>query len=91
MSIPRKVREEAAMICAIAASSNSRHRTVGTYAVCEHLGITQTGEADDLITAAFEVALSRWQRWLGKHRRPIVVFAEVEAMLRCGWSPGDEP
>ena len=87
--ISRKVREEAALICAIAASS------------LEHVPVR---EAADCLGLAYDLgnsspggpALNAWHTAWQAHGRGYgadagqCAYAEAEALLRCGWSPGDD-
>ena len=77
MSIPRKVREEAAMICAIAASSGPRYRFYSE--VAEFIGASDA--AWSLAADAFSWALTM------EDSDPRVHDAEAEALIRTGWSP----
>jgi hypothetical protein len=94
MRISKKTRESAALICALAASTN-----VGSIGCAWAIGL-HTGShaarreylaAIDLVSAAFdEAGLHPWtrdrfgrfdaQNWCAQ-------MAEAEAMLRTGWSP----
>jgi hypothetical protein len=87
MKITKRTREQAALICQMAASSSSRRRSHGTHDTCAALGVDQDSESAELAVEAFLVALSAWLKWLGPNRRPIPAFAEAEALLRCGWRP----
>lgn len=77
MKISKKVREEAALICAIAASSPGHP----LYCMIEReLGLS--AKAGDLALRAW----SRAGRGV-KHFEWHHVDAEAEALLRTGWSP----
>lgn len=78
MKISKRVREEAALICAVAASCSCRwygniHMDLGT-------SREAYGLAADALTAAFE------RNEHGDHLER-AYDAEAEAMLRTGWSP----
>jgi hypothetical protein len=90
MKIPKSTRERAAMICQLAASNN-----MGQDTCARELGIPQAAPALALAGAAFDASHGtpggshwdddprmRWQHWVGQ-------MAEAEALLRCGWSPGE--
>ena len=86
MKISKRTREQAALICAIAASS-SRRNPVGTLGACDALGLQHEGPEEVLARAATVFALDYWRRWMGRRRRPFPAFAEAESMLRTGWCP----
>lgn len=77
MRISKKVREEAALLCAIAASDN-------------YDGIVSAAWRLDSIEGAQELALEA-QAFACSQRRLLTnyaeTYAEAEALLRCGWSP----
>lgn len=82
MRISKKVREEAALICAIAASNGQ--------------GFTSYIEIENDLGEVSQVALGlAASAWLalgdvygdGDATRD----AEAEALIRTGWSPGDKP
>ena len=82
MKITKKVREEAALICAVSASTRVQSGTGFTYSViASHLGL------DDK-SPAFMLAFKAWL-----NARPIgcdwtqETDAEAEALLRTGWTP----
>lgn len=79
------IRETAALICAIAASSN-----VGSDNVARHIGV-RSKKVDALVSQAFAAAGDApWTRdrmgGFDAQNWP-VQMAEAEAMLRTGWSP----
>lgn len=76
--IAKKTREQAALICAIAASNPEFAEAYSFVAV--HLGHYSKARQD-----AYELALAAWSQntQLG---RPYV-DAEAEALLRTGWEP----
>ena len=85
MKITKKVREEAALICAIAASTPGMDSSYGS--VCRALhgdGWRKYGNK------TFSLAIDAWREC-----HDVVelddVDAEAESLLRSGWSPGDEP
>lgn len=91
MRISKKVREEAAMICAMTASEWAGE--TGTRP-------TTWWTAGHLIVSHKSRVLSdrAWGRAYGSHGeeprwsvRVACVYAEAEALIRTGWSPGDEP
>ena len=81
--ISRRTREQAALICAIAASTPSMTEA---YAL-----VRVNARTDD---AAYALAFGAWVQAHGDRgwSSPAdpAVDAEAEALLRCGWSPGDE-
>ena len=83
--ISRKVREEAALICAIAASTECGGRPVF---------LSASGVAIDASLEAMSVAYKAaavTDRLVYKHGNFHEVDAEAESLLRTGWCPGDEP
>ena len=91
MKISRKVREEAALICAIAASSP---QAISVRDVSAQL-------CGDEVTDASWTAVRAWGKANAGHIIAGLdtttldglhdVYAEAEALLRCGWSPGEAP
>jgi hypothetical protein len=78
------VREEAAMLCAIAASTPDLDQSYR--AVCDALDIgCRDDDGNEL--PFFDLALQAWAQAAGTSRPD----AEAECLLRTGWSPGDEP
>jgi hypothetical protein len=80
--ISKEVREEAAMICAIAAS-------------CRFTG-AEAGDATGASELAMSLAYRSWFHSMhgSSHRFGSdwsQDWAEAEALLRTGWSPGDKP
>lgn len=78
--IPRHVREDAALICAIAASGG----TVGYHAaltIARELGIEDRHDAINLAADAWAQAMVGRSDWTRE------VDAEAEALIRTGWSP----
>lgn len=74
--ISKRVREEAALICAIAASNE--------WDTMDPIPPRQT-EAGRLAWAAEKVTWSVWRQstlWCKEAH-----WAEAEALIRCGWSP----
>ena len=82
--ISKRVREEAAIICAIAASTSDMNQSYR--AVCDSLDIA-CRDTQGLELPFFELALAAW----GETASAENPDAEAEALLRTGWSPGDEP
>lgn len=86
MKISKRVREEAAMICAIAASNE--------WTDCLDVpggGMPEqatTSPAHELAWAANRVARKAWDEieWADGWR-PEAPWAEAESLLRTGWSP----
>lgn len=73
-------RDEAILICAIAASTPGLEQNYRS--VCYHLGI-------DITDRSSVLALRAWaETSLAGIYSP---DAEAEALLQTGWSPGDEP
>lgn len=84
MKISKKVREEAALICAIAASNGEE--TEQAYAtVADLLGISRRQGGHE--TASETLAYEAWVVCRDSDHPD----AEAEALLRTGWSPGGEP
>jgi len=79
--IDKKTREQAALICAIAASTPAFNES---YTMVLAAAITR--EAYDLAYAAWDAASSRIPYAHDGSANPIV-DAEAEALLRTGWSP----
>jgi hypothetical protein len=82
----KRVREEAALICAIAASGGVlsppwRARVV-FYSEIEYALSTTGQHAKRLATAAWRYAMSRRPAPWGREHD-----AEAEALIRTGWSP----
>lgn len=85
VKISKKVREEAALICAIAASGgvtpergDRRSRVYGE--IHRSLGVGGSDEALGLAIYAY-VCLSEFMPWTPEFD------AEAEAMIRTGWTP----
>jgi hypothetical protein len=88
VKIPKSTREQAAMICAIAASTPDLSEAYG--AVCERLGIrTGADRAFRFVPVSYRLAMAAW-RTSSRNRSGAEADAEAEALLRCGWSPGEE-
>lgn len=83
MKISKKVREEAAVICAIAASNSDLHDAYGV--VQRELGGRRHNSAERLAINAWSKVFSA----AADVSAPLV-DAEAEALLRTGWCPGDE-
>jgi hypothetical protein len=91
MKISKKVREQAAMICAIAASTPNEHGTRPFYdvEVAQWLGLWRGTCAKTYAKEpAVKLALDAWgfvfdcgERWTAE------TDAEAEAILRTGWVP----
>jgi hypothetical protein len=79
--ISKRVRDEAALICAVCASGD-----LFTWDAATLLGLPKTPER--LGDSAFRVVFYAL-RGRAKFDGPST-YAEAEALLRCGWSPGDE-
>lgn len=84
MPISKRVRDEAAMICALMASSNA-DAVNGEYMIdfrepCNVLGV------DPILGASANLAREAY--WATPRQSPRrAEWAEAEAMLRTGWSP----
>jgi len=83
MKISKRVREEAAMLCAIAASAERYYCLVD---IQHMLGIRQDEDVWFLAASAFHSNTAKSFYVYDQAR-----YAEAESLLRCGWSPGDEP
>ena len=77
--IPKRVREEAAVICAIAASMHPRRWTYE--GIAEQLEFDRGSLQWALYAWMAAIGRSPWRDWQWFHD------AEAEAMLRAGWSP----
>lgn len=78
----KRVREEAALICAIAASSGGWGSDEWSYGtISQLLGLTDTDYADCL---AWDAWMSLGERYGYSDRAR---DAEAEALIRTGWSP----
>lgn len=81
----RRVREEAALICAIAARAGTR----------EHYGWTcvygNIADAAQVSQDALRLAIHAWALTcvVSDRKWTRVVDAEAEALIRTGWSPSD--
>jgi hypothetical protein len=78
MRVSKKVREEAALLCAIAASTD-----IFAMSAVRDLDLSRDAE---------RLAYGAWARsfWETTHTRGecwCEDWAEAEALLRCGWSP----
>jgi hypothetical protein len=84
VKISKKVREQAAMICAIAASTETDYGTRPTYEwdVAPWLGV-------DRCHPSVTLALKAWRKAFRRDGGPwtAVIDAEAEAILRTGWAP----
>lgn len=80
--ISRKVREEAAMLCAIAASN--------AWVWNDEIGDYQERPPDDTDAGrlARRAGSFAFEEWADRNDwTPDTHWAEAESMLRCGWSP----
>lgn len=78
--ISKKVREDAATICAIAASSSfmTTHDVAVALGLCGHYGSCP----------ASELSYAAWLYvWRNSSASGVSVRAEAESLLRSGWSP----
>jgi hypothetical protein len=89
--ISKRVRDEAALICAIAASEvpeSLMFRGPRAYYlnIGEHLGAGRN------VSRGVRLANAVWSRLTngGRGLWTQALDVEAEALLRCGWSPGDE-
>lgn len=92
--ISKKVREEAALICAIAASEGSFRMT----GIAVDLGIYDRDSFEEspcpslrLAQDARHVAIANDRGYLVDVDGDRILNAEAESLVRSGWSPGDEP
>lgn len=87
--IPKKVREEAAMLCAVLASDRRAYTKWVAFDVHEAVGASPA--AVDLADRAFIcVSQPHLPDWLGRDASIAMEFyAEAEAMLRTGWCPDE--
>lgn len=82
--ITKRVREDAAMICAIAASNPEFDGHF--FLVATAIGIELFSEAEYLASLAW------WKEWIPPGREcEHAANCESLLLLRSGWSPGDEP
>lgn len=81
----KRVREEAALICAIAASGGGVGGGLWSYVeIRRHLGIPDTSESSDLASSAWTVTSFRYDDPFSPMRD-----AEAHSLIMDGWSPGD--
>lgn len=85
MKISKRVREEAALILAIGASTLRDHHDAW-----EATGVPYIGRSAAIVLDAIAVARDGRSRLPRNRREWQEVYAEAESLLRCGWSPGDE-
>jgi hypothetical protein len=91
MKITKQLREDAAVLCAIAASTdwcdNKGSLAVATAEIYSPYGPVpdKTLEAGMLAWKAERVAYAAWRE--SQHWTPETHWAEAEAMLRTGWTP----
>lgn len=78
-----KEREQAALLCAIAASSMSRDTTWGASDGLGRVSPHAADLADDAYWAVSDSLIRRVDYGCE-------VYAEAEAWIRSGWSPGDK-
>lgn len=90
MKISKRTREQAALICAIAASEPKASLGGETlFGVAERLDAPEqtTRLAHDAKTFAWNVLVRLgWHQWVYE-----AACAEAESLLRCGWSPQPTP
>ena len=91
--IAEKVREEAAVICAIAASNPGLNQAYGSIVLALR-GATRDSPSLRLAIRAWDAVTDRlmteaWDATVGRPGRCDHPDAEAEALLRSGWSPGD--
>lgn len=82
MKISKRVREEAAMICAIAASNEWTGDWNNRLGDPPKPGKTAAG---NLAWAAQRITYRVWRE--SPHWNPSAPWAEAESLLRTGWSP----
>ena len=81
--ISKRLRDLAAMIPALCANNNCG------YAIAEHeLDLAWNHPAVKLADAAWDVVYDGSN---GAYRNADDLFAETEALIRSGWSPGETP
>lgn len=82
--ITKKIRDEAATLCAGFASTRNAYTEWNSEEAYQT--ICSSAEASDLVQKAFWQAASGadWTEWAEDQ---MLIYAEAEAMLRCGWSP----
>ena len=93
--IKRKDRDDAILICAIAASNEELREAYSEAA--RNLGILGDGDGDDseqydpTRPTSWHLALAAWDAVddLRHHLTHHEVDAEAEALLRSGWNPGE--
>jgi hypothetical protein len=79
MKISKRTREQAALICAIAALSDERHPIYHT--ISHDLGLPE--RAADLAINAWTALRDIGFAWTRE------MDGEAESLIRSGWSPGD--
>jgi hypothetical protein len=84
--ISKALREDAALICAVAAS-HGPEQSYSFGEVTASLGVGR--EAEALAREAIDSAICLPASPGPDLQR--IDWAEAESLLRCGWSPGDEP
>jgi len=82
MKYTKALRDEAALICAIAASNPDLHESYG--AVCRLLGIDIPYDRYESLTES--LAFEAWQVCQYADHPD----AEAEALIRSGWNPGGD-
>jgi hypothetical protein len=90
--ISKKVREEAALICAISASEPGTRRCYD-FEIAKDLGLWRGSIAKTAKRPSVALALAAWTHVFNADEIEWSeeTDAEAEALLRCDWSPGDEP
>ena len=96
MKISKRVREDAALICAIAASNDTERGERPSYdrEVAQWIGLwrgdmTKTHRHSAAVRLALAAWIAIWNALPMGNWTP-EIDAEAESLLRCGWSPGDE-
>ena len=82
MKISKRVREEAALVMAIGASTSHE-----PFDVWKTLGLRKGGLVWELTLDAQHEAMARLQGYIWPQIPWHEVYAEAEAMLRTGWGP----
>jgi len=93
--IPKRIREEAAMLCAIAASSTRGHGITSAFNAIRGTDHGVMTIIDDpayrLASKAFVASFDRPQCLTSNGMQDWPAqMAEAEALLRCGWSPNED-
>jgi hypothetical protein len=87
--IPKRVREEAALICAIAASDPApeHRRPCYDFDLAMSLGLWRGDINKTAANPSVRLALDAWEYAHDRLGWTQETDAEAEALLRCGWEP----